>query len=60
MCLAVKHAGLHFSEHLGFLGWARCPLLVEKKHSVLEFCAADRHKHNKLTLSCQEQPSILH
>lgn len=31
MCLAVKHAGLHFSEHLGFLGWARCPLLVEKK-----------------------------
>lgn len=26
MCLAVKHVVLHFSVHLGFLGWAGCPL----------------------------------
>lgn len=25
MCLAGKHVVLHFSVHLGFLGWAGCP-----------------------------------
>lgn len=25
MCLAGKHVLLHFSVHLGFLGWAGCP-----------------------------------
>lgn len=56
MCLAVRQA-LHFAVHLGTLGWARCPFQSEK-YSVWKF-AADRHKHGKLTLSCQEQPSIL-
>lgn len=26
MCLAGKHVVLHFLVHLGFLGWAGCPL----------------------------------
>ncbi len=30
MCLAARHGAPHFSVHLGFLGWARCPLVVEK------------------------------
>lgn len=31
MCLAVNHAALH----LGFLGWARCPLLYKKEKNIV-------------------------
>lgn len=57
MCLAVRRAVSTFFSAFGNPWLGKVPLPVEK-YSVWNF-AADRHKHSKLTLSCQEQPSIL-